>query len=64
MRRASSCEELSCSEERRGVTGAEGEGADAYLPRAMLNRLLSFLPVARFCSTISDSGIICFFFFF
>lgn len=52
--------------QRRGEerTGAEGEGADAYLPRAMLNRLLSFLPVARFCSTISDSGIICFFFFF
>ena len=39
MRRASSCEDLSCSEERRGVTGAEGEGADTYLPRAMLSRL-------------------------
>ena len=24
---------------------------------------LSFLPVARFCSTVSDSGIICLFFF-
>lgn len=38
------------------MAGAEGACADGYLPTVMLSGpYLRFFPIARFCSTISDS---------